>query len=247
MLFQLIFSVFPTALELYMVSSCLYSKFGPIFSAVTVTTFSLYLAFTVWITQWRVGLRQELVDCDNARNGFFIDSILNHEVVKLFTNEKVEAKRFDNYLSRIQQLSIDSTNAIAMLNLGQALLFSGGLTVSLLIALQKVQAGLMTVGDLVAVNSMLLQLAIPFNFIGYTYQELCQSIVDMSYMTTGACSANHNEMSLSHTISHFLTIIIAITLIITITIYHLLSTIPLTLTFFNLILLQFLIKRNPPS
>jgi ATP-binding cassette subfamily B protein len=129
-----------------------------------------------------VALRKELVEVDNTRNGFFIDSILNQEVIKLFTAEQREAQRFDGYLRRQEQLSIKSTYAIALLNLGQALLFCAGLTTSLVLALQRVLAGSMTVGDLVAVNSLLLQLSIPFNFIGYTYQELRQAFVDMGYM-----------------------------------------------------------------
>ena len=168
MLFQLVFSVLPTMLELALVSNILYKRCGSVFAGVTLATFSVYLAFTVWITQWRIDIRKELVDVDNKRNGFFIDSILNHEVVKLFTNEKRETKRFDGYLEKIQDLSIESTYAIAVLNLGQAAMFCVGLTTSLLIAARRVGAGTMSVGDLVAVNSMLLQLSIPFNFMGFT-------------------------------------------------------------------------------
>ena len=141
MLFQLVFSVAPTLLELLLVAHVLYKRFAPVFALVTLITFSVYLVFTVLVTQWRISLRQELVDVDNARNGFFIDSILNHEVVKLFCSEDREALRFDSYLTRIQRLSIDSTYAVAVLNLGQAALFCAGLTTSLLIALQRVQAG----------------------------------------------------------------------------------------------------------
>lgn len=168
LLFQLVFSVAPTALELAMVSSILYRKFSPVFAGITMLTFTVYLVFTVIVTQWRVELRQQLVQVDNARNGFFIDSLLNHEMVKLFTSEAREAQRFDSYLQRIRQLSIDSTYAIAVLNFGQALLFCIGLSSSLLLSLHRVKSGAMSVGDLVAVNSMLLQLSIPFNFMGYT-------------------------------------------------------------------------------
>ena len=181
-LFQIVFSVVPTLLELLMVSHVLHKRFGSAFSTVTIVTFSTYLAFTVWITQWRVSVRKELVDVDNQRNGFFIDSILNQEVIKLFTAEERESRRFDGYLRQQEQLSITNTYAIAVLNLGQALLFCGGLTASLVLALNRVLAGTMSVGDLVAVNSMLLQLSIPFNFIGFTYQELRQAFVDMGYM-----------------------------------------------------------------
>ena len=119
MLFQLVFSVLPTMLELALVSNILYKRCGSVFAGVTLATFTIYLAFTVWITQWRIDIRKELVDVDNKRNGFFIDSILNHEVVKLFTNEKRETLRFDGYLEKIQNLSIESTYAIAVLNLGE--------------------------------------------------------------------------------------------------------------------------------
>ena len=179
MLFQLVFSVLPTMLELALVSNILYKRCGSVFAGVTLATFSVYLLFTVWITQWRIDIRKDLVDVDNKRNGFFIDSILNHEVVKLFTNEKRETVRFDGYLEKIQDLSIESTYAIAVLNLGQAAMFCVGLTTSLLIAAKRVAAGAMSVGDLVAVNSMLLQLSIPFNFMGFT----CKSSSRILYST----------------------------------------------------------------
>lgn len=167
-MFQLVFSVAPTFLELGMVSHVLLTKFGPIFSLITVSTFSLYILFTLWVTKWRIHLRQQTIEVDNKRNGFFIDSILNHEVVKLFTNEQKEIRRFDSYLAQTQQLSISSTISIALLNIGQVILFASGLTLSLIVALQKVRKGEMTVGDLIAVNSILLQLALPFDIIGYT-------------------------------------------------------------------------------
>jgi len=177
LMFQLIFSVLPVTLELGMVANILYRKFSPTFAAITLTTFASYIMFTVFITQWRVSLRRQIVEVDNTRNGFFIDSLLNQEVVKLFNNEKQEIKRFDGYLARMERLNIQSTYAVALLNLGQAVLFCAGLTTSLLVGLKKVQRGEMSVGDLVAVNSMLLQLAIPFDFIGYTCKLLCFSLL----------------------------------------------------------------------
>jgi hypothetical protein len=171
MLLEIVFSIAPTLLDLAMVSSILYKRFGFVFSSITLTTFMLYFIFTIWMTQWRVKIRQDLVDVDNLRNGFLIDSILNHEIVKLFSNEKREISRFDSYLGKIKKLSIDCTYLIALLNIGQALLFSGGLTVSLLLALREVTRGRMTIGDVIAVNAMLLQLAIPFNNMGYTCKK----------------------------------------------------------------------------
>ena len=168
LMFQLIFSVAPTLLELTLVAKILSSKFSPIFAMITIGTFTSYLLFTLLITQWRIKLRKEIVYIDNIRNGFFIDSLLNQEVVKLFNNEKKEINRFDTYLANIQRLNIESTYSIGLLNIGQAILFCTGLVISLLIALKRVETGRMSVGDLVAVNSLLLQLAIPFDFIGYT-------------------------------------------------------------------------------
>ena len=182
LLFQIIFSIAPTAIELFLVSSILFRRFGGPFAAVTIITFLSYLMFTIWITEWRVKLRQEMVSIDNARNGFFIDSILNQEMVKLFTNEKREEKRFDEYLSGIERLSIQSTYAIAALNLGQVAMFATGLTTSLILALKGIIKGTMTLGDLIAINALLIQLSVPFNSMGYTYQELRQSLVDMSYV-----------------------------------------------------------------
>lgn len=172
MLLEIVFSIAPAILDLAMVSSVLYHRFGSRFSSITLLTFTFYLLYTIWMTQFRVKLRQELVEVDNKRNGFLIDSILNHEVVKLFTNEKREIQRFDSYLQRISKLSIDCTYLIALLNIGQAVLFSSGLVLSLLFALKQVTSGKMSVGDLVAVNAMLLQLAVPFNNMGYTCKPL---------------------------------------------------------------------------
>jgi ABC-type multidrug transport system fused ATPase/permease subunit len=167
-MFQLIFYAAPVFLEMAMVARILSNKFSPVFAAITLSTFVTYLVFTLFVTQWRVRVRREIVEVDNARNGFFIDSLLNQEVVKLFNNEQKEIARFDTYLDRMKRLNIESTIAIATLNIGQAVLFSAGLTASLLVALRRVQSGTMTVGDLVAVNAMVLQLALPFDFIGYT-------------------------------------------------------------------------------
>jgi ABC-type multidrug transport system fused ATPase/permease subunit len=188
LMFQLVFSVAPMALELAMVARIMYKRFSPTFSAITLATFTSYLIFTIYVTQWRVRLRKEIVEVDNARNGFFIDSLLNQEVVKLFNNEQRETKRFDSYLERMQKLNIDSTYAVAALNVGQAVLFCAGLTASLLVALGRVQRGVMSVGDVVAVNAMLLQLAIPFDFIGYTCKRHCSAVgavfVHAFYCTT---------------------------------------------------------------
>lgn len=172
MLFQLVFSVLPALVELLMVTNVLYRQFSTEFAVIVMTTFSLYLVYTVYLTQWKINIRKRLVEVDYARSGTLTDSILNHEVIKLFTNEKFEIDQYDSYLAKAQKLNIEATVAIAALNFGQSAIFCVGLVSSLLIALQKVQSGEMSVGDLIAVNSMLLQLSIPFNFMGYTCKFL---------------------------------------------------------------------------
>lgn len=152
-------------------------------ASITLATFSVYVYFTFCVTEYRVAIRKELVESDNRRNGFFIDSILNQEIVKLFLGEAKEQRRFDLYLAKLQDLAIKTTESVGLLNIGQAFMFNAGLVLSLFLSLHKVSIGTMSVGDLVAVNAMLLQLQIPFNFLGYTYQEIRQSYVDMHYMT----------------------------------------------------------------
>jgi ABC-type multidrug transport system fused ATPase/permease subunit len=167
-MFQTIFSAVPALLELIMVSYVLYNRFGPQFAGITITTFTLYLVYTVLITQWRVRIRQDMVSVENARNGFLIDSLLNHETVKLFTNEEHENKRFDKYLHDIKKHNLRASRAIGLLNSGQAVIFTAGLVVSLLFAFAKFKQGLLSVGDVVALNALLLQLSVPFNFMGFT-------------------------------------------------------------------------------
>lgn len=183
LLFEIVFSVAPMLIELLMGSYILYKKFGVKFAMVTLLTFIFYIAYTVFVTQWKIAIRKRVVDNDGKRNGYFIDSILNHEVVKLFNRENTEAIRYDKFLRRGADLYIDTTNAIAILNLGQAIIFAMGLVTMLLMAASRVQLKLMSVGEFVAVNAMLMQLSQPFNWLGVMYQEIREALVDMDYMT----------------------------------------------------------------
>jgi len=181
-LFQLVFTVVPTVLEVTMVSSVLARRFGAGYLIATVVMFLSYCGFTVAITEYRVDLRRDLVTVDNSRTAFFVDSFANHEVVKLFSNEHRELAQFDQYLQRILKTSLVNTWVVSSLNLGQTLIFQLGLFTIMVLSATKVAAGAMTVGQLVAVNGLLLQLAVPFHFIGTTYQELRQGFVDMEVL-----------------------------------------------------------------
>lgn len=181
-LFQLVFAVVPTALELGITAAVLARRCGPKYALATLATFVSYCTFTSWMTEWRMRIRRKLVDVDNERNAYFVDVMANAETVKLFANERHEAARFDAYLGSIQKYNVRNTYAIAVLNVGQALIFSCGLTVVMLFTAIEVAAGRMSVGNIVAVNGLLLQLQHPFNFVGYTYQEIRQGFVDMRFM-----------------------------------------------------------------
>ena len=127
----------------------------------TLATFFAYIAFTSYITEWRMRIRRRLVDVDNERNAYFVDSMANSETVKLFSNEKLEEDRFDGYLAGIQRLNLRNTYSIGVLNSGQALIFSTGLTAIMFFTCQSVAAGQMSLGNVVAVNALLLQLQQP--------------------------------------------------------------------------------------
>jgi len=181
-LFQMVFTVFPTLLEVGMVSAIFARRCGVLYLLATLTMFVTYCWFTVAVTEHRVKLRRDLVAVDNERTAFFVDSFANHEVVKLFKNEHLELNRFDGYLGRILDTSILNTWSVAGLNLGQTFIFSTGLTCIMLLAACKVVSGAMSIGQLVAINGLMMQLAVPFNYIGFTYQELRQGFVDMEVL-----------------------------------------------------------------
>lgn len=183
LLFQFVFSVLPTISEFLLVSLALYKRYGLTLASITMATFLLYIVFTVWITQFRINLRKKLVRWDNHRNAFLIDTLRNHESIKLFNSLPYELKTFNFLLKKIEHLNIFSTYTIGGLNIGQAILFGIGLSISLFASLKKLKDGVFSVGDLIAVNGLMLQLAVPFDLLGYTYQEIRQALVDMKYIT----------------------------------------------------------------
>lgn len=184
-------------IELGLGSYILAKKFGPKFSAIVLVTFIIYIFYTIVVTQWKINIRQKVVEVDGKRNSYFIDSILNHEVVKLFNRGPEEMRRYDSFLAEAERLYIATTYAVAVLNLGQAAIFCTGLVAILLLAATNVRAGIMTVGELVAINAMMMQLSMPFNWMGMTYQEIREALVDMGYIKTvmkdGSQIASHNS------------------------------------------------------
>jgi ABC-type transport system involved in Fe-S cluster assembly fused permease/ATPase subunit len=174
-----LFNVIPTFLEIGMVTAILASLLDWSFAAVTMTTVVLYVTYTVLVTGWRLKFRRRMNESDNRANTRAIDSLLNFETVKYFGNEEHEATRYDGALQRYESAAVVSQASLALLNIGQTILISAGLTVVLYLAGKGITDGRMTLGDFVLVNTYLLQLYQPLNFFGFVYREVKQSLVDI--------------------------------------------------------------------
>jgi len=178
----MLFNILPTLLEIFLVCGVLWVLYDWTFAVVTFVTIGGYIAFTLIVTEWRIKFRRQMNASDNEANTKAIDSLLNFETVKYFTNEKHEGRRFDKALYRYQEAAIRSKVSLSLLNIGQGFIIAGGLTAVMIMAGYEVQAGTMTLGDFVLVNSYLIQLYMPLNFLGYVYREIKQSLIDMEHM-----------------------------------------------------------------
>ncbi len=177
-----LFNIVPTLFEILLVVGILLYNYTPWFGLLTLLTISGYIAFTLLITEWRTKFRRQMNDMDSEANTKAIDSLLNYETVKYFGNEGHEAKRYDSSLARYEQAAIRSQTTLSYLNIGQGVIVSAGLIAVMLLAAQQVKAGIMTLGDFVLINTFLIQLYLPLNFLGFVYREIKQSLVDMEEM-----------------------------------------------------------------
>jgi len=177
-----VLNTMPTILELALVCGMLTFYFGPEYAGVIMLTIGVYLLFTFKASEWRMAIRRELNASDNDASTKAIDSLLNYETVKYFGNEGWEARRFDSSMANYEDAAIRTYYTLGLLNAGQALIFSIGLTVCMLMSANGVAAGTQTVGDFVLINSLLIQLYIPLNFMGMVYREIKQGLVDIETM-----------------------------------------------------------------
>ncbi|NKC31859.1 ABCB family ABC transporter ATP-binding protein/permease [Falsiroseomonas selenitidurans] len=183
----LLFNIIPTIFEIILVALILWGMFDITFSAVIVVTVGVYIAFTLAFTEWRLRFRRAMNDTDTEANTRAVDSLLNYETVKYFGNETHEARRYDASLGRYETAYVRSEVSLNALNFGQQAVIAVGLTVVMMMAAGRVSQGEatpggMTVGDFVLVNTYMIQLFQPLNFLGFAYREIKQGLVDMEAM-----------------------------------------------------------------
>ncbi|SNX27864.1 ATP-binding cassette, subfamily B [Polynucleobacter meluiroseus] len=177
-----LYSILPTLIEFCLVLGYFAYSYDIWFTVITSVALVLYIAFTVLVTEWRSHFRRTMNEMDSKANQKAIDSLLNFETVKYFSNEAFEAGRYDENLVRYQLAAVKSQKSLAVLNLGQQLIIGVGLVLILWRATLGVVDGTMTLGDLVLVNTLMLQLYIPLNFLGVIYREIKQALTDMDRM-----------------------------------------------------------------
>jgi len=182
LLSYMLFSIIPVILEFSLVAIILLTKFDWRFAAVTFAAVTAYLVFTISVTEWRMDIRRNANELDSRANTRAIDSLLNYETVKYFNNEEYEARRYDDNLRKYETAAVKSEASLGLLNIGQSCIIAIAVTLLMILAAQGVVAKALTLGDLVLVNGLLIQLYIPLNFLGMVYREIKQSLADMDRM-----------------------------------------------------------------
>ena len=176
------FEVLPLLVEVLLVSIILWSMFGGFYAAVTILTVAAYAYFTIRVTEWRIKFRREMNEADEEAATRAVDSLLNYETVKYFNAEGSETERYDEALKKYETMAVRSRTSLSVVNIGQGTIIAIGMMLMMGMAGLHIQEGKLTVGDFVAVNTYLLQLYVPLNFLGWFYRELRQALVDMERM-----------------------------------------------------------------
>ena len=184
LLSYMLFSIIPVILEFGLVAAVLLTKFDWRFAAVTFAAVAIYIAFTFGITEWRIDIRRRANELDSKANTRAIDSLLNYETVKYFNNEEFEARRYDENLQSYESAAVKNEASLGLLNIGQSCIIAIAVTLLMILAAQGVVDKSLTLGDLVLINGLLIQLYIPLNFLGMVYREIKQSLTDMDRMFT---------------------------------------------------------------
>jgi len=172
----------PTVVELIMIAGLIAWYFGWIYVAVVFVTVVAYVLFTFFASEKRIAIRRDMNESDTEAHSKATDSLLNFETVKYFGNEELEARRFDASMARYEKAAVRTYTTLGVLNSGQAVIFSVGMVVCMLLAARDVTLGVLTVGEFVMINAILIQLYMPLNFMGMVYREIKQGLIDMETM-----------------------------------------------------------------
>jgi ABC-type transport system involved in Fe-S cluster assembly fused permease/ATPase subunit len=182
MLYFLLFNIAPTIIELAAICGIFFVKFGPGLVVATLAMVAAYIAFTRWVTDWRNALRREMNDVDNQAIGRAVDSLLNYETVKYFGAEEREAKRYDQAIGAFARASVKNEVSLAWLNIGQSLITNVMMAGAMAFTVWGWSKGRFTPGDVVLVNSLLMQLFRPLDMLGWVYRSVKQGLIDMEQM-----------------------------------------------------------------
>ncbi len=177
-----LFSIVPTLVEIGLVCVILWRMFNGWFALATFLTVFGYIAYTFFVSEWRIQFRRAMNETDSKANTKAVDSLLNYETVKYFGNEEHEARRYDAALASYETAAVQSQRSLSLLNVGQSAIISLGLAVVMAMAARGIVNGTMTLGDFVLVNTYLLQLYQPLNFFGVVYREIKQALTDIESM-----------------------------------------------------------------
>ena len=172
----------PTIVELALIVAVLLYHFDWRYVAAIGVTVALYMWFTYLATEWRISIRREMNTSDTDANAKAIDSLLNYETVKYFSAETREGKRYDRAMERYEDASVKAYVSLAVLNAGQAVVFTLGLVATMVLCVRGIERGTNTVGDFVMINAMMIQLYQPLNFMGMVYREIKQAVIDIELM-----------------------------------------------------------------
>jgi ATP-binding cassette, subfamily B, heavy metal transporter len=179
---MVILQLIPTVVEVALLAGVLLWQFDWRYVVAVLLTVVVFMYFTYLATEWRIEIRRKMNDSDTEANTKAIDSLLNYETVKYFSAEQREATRYDHSMERFERASVKTYTSLAVLNTGQAIIFTAGLTATMLMCVSGIRNGTHTVGDFVMINAMMIQLYQPLNFMGMVYREIKQAIIDIEKM-----------------------------------------------------------------
>jgi len=179
---MVILQLMPTIVEVALLMGVLFWQFDWRYVLATLAMVVVFMSFTYYATEWRIGIRRKMNESDVEANTKAIDSLLNYETVKYFGSETREAVRYDRSMERYEQASVKTYTSLTLLNTGQAVIFTIGLTATMMMCAIGVRNGHNTVGDFVMINAMMIQLYQPLNFMGMVYREIKQAVIDIEKM-----------------------------------------------------------------